>query len=277
MKEKILAFFSALMFLAGLSLLLYPSVSDYLNTENHRRAIYNYLQSVETLSDEDYERILAEAENYNKELAQKPLLFKIYDNEQKSRYESALNLDGNGLMGSISIEKADIYLPIYHGTSEQVLQSGVGHIEGSSLPVGGETSHILLSGHRGLPAALLFTNLDKLEIGDTFTLMVLNESYIYEVDKIQTIQPEQGNILQFEKGQDYCTLITCTPYGINTQRLLVRGKRLVLTPLEKKLSIQSGAKMVNILLIIGIIEFPLLIISASTAVSAERRRFRRKS
>lgn len=276
MKEKLMTIFAVISLVIGLSLLMYPTVSDYIHTEHHRRAIYDYLQTVESISDEEYKEILEKAEAFNTQLAEHPLSLVFRDEQMREAYYKCLDVTGTGQMGNISIEKANIYLPVYHGASEPVLQIGVGHLEGSSLPVGGTTSHCLLSGHRGLPSALLFTNLDKLGLGDTFTLQILNEVYIYEVDQITTILPHEGNVLKFEDGKDYCTLITCTPYGINTHRLLVRGKRLELSAEEQKMSIQSGARMVNTWLMIGIIELPVLIISGSAAASSERRRHQRK-
>lgn len=276
MKDKIINFFAYLILIIGLSLLAYPTVSNYINTQRQRRAIYNYIQEIETISDDEYERILAEAAAYNEKLAQRQLYFTLYDEEMREEYFRLLDLTGTGIMANIMIEKANIYLPIYHTSSEGVLQIGVGHMEGSSLPVGGETAHTLLTGHRGLPAALLFTNLDKLDVGDTFTLMVLNEPFIYEVDQIVTILPDRGDILRFESGEDYCTLITCTPYGVNTHRLLVRGKRLELTEEEKKLSIQSGGKMVSNVWLLAIVELPVLLISAIAATNMERKRMHHK-
>lgn len=276
MKELITTGLAVIMLIIGLSLLLYPTVSNQLQSEGHQRAIYNYLESVSMLSDEDYTQILEEAQAYNAELCQHHFSLQLFYPEQLERYWQCLNVAGNGLMGYIDIEKVKIHLPIYHGVAEEILQVGVGHLEGTSLPVGGETAHTLLSGHRGLPSALLFTNLDKLEIGDIFTLIVLDEAYRYQVDEIQVILPTEAGFLNFEEGKDYCTLVTCTPYGINSHRLLIRGKRMEISPEEEKLSVQAGVKNVNILIIIGILEVPVLMISVSVSASIESKRFRRK-
>lgn len=272
MKKRIITCFSVILLVAGLSLLLYPTVSDYIQTTRHRRVIFTYVESVERLNNNEYDRILSEAQEYNAELAKKPLSLTIEDEAALESYNSMLSLSGTGIMGYIDIEKADIHLPIYHGVDESVLQVGVGHLEGSSLPVGSRTSHILLSGHRGLPSAKLFTNLDKLEIGDTFSLLVLEEAYIYQIDDISVILPHETNQLDFVEGEEYCTLITCTPYGVNSHRLLIRGKRVPLTELEEKLSIQAGAHYIGILPILAVIEVPVLIISVYTAASKERKR-----
>ena len=183
-----------------------------------------YAESVANMDDEEYERILDEARAYNAELADRGISWTL-TNEQKEAYRSHLDVGGNGIMGYIKIQKIDVMLPIYHGTEESVLQTSIGHLEQSSLPVGGESSHCLLSGHRGLPSARLFTDLDKLVEGDTFTITVLNETLTYEVDHIWIVEPQDVSHLGIEQGKDYCTLITCTPYGINTHRLLVRAHR----------------------------------------------------
>lgn len=272
MRQRIVSFISMITLIAGLSLLFYPTLSNYMQNVKHRNAIYNYLESVETLSDDEYEQVLADAEAYNTRLAEGPIeLLKLTDAQLREYYD-LLDITGTGIMGYIDIQKANIHLPIYHGVSETVLQIGVGHLDGSSLPVGGETSHCILSGHRGLPSAKLFTNLDKLEIGDTFTITVLNEVYVYKVDDVSIIKPTETESLVFSPGHDYCTLITCTPYGINTHRMLVRGERVEISPEEEKLMIQSGAKYIDIWLILAAIEIPVLIISVIISASAERRR-----
>lgn len=272
MKKRIITCFAVIMLVAGLSLLLYPTVSDYIHTTKHRRVIFTYIESVEKLSNDEYDKILADAQEYNANLSKNPMSLTLPNEAALERYNNMLHLSDTGIMGYIDIEKADIHLPIYHGVDESVLQVGVGHLEGSSLPVGSETSHVLLSGHRGLPSAKLFTNLDKLEIGDTFSLLILEEAYIYEVDDISVILPYETNLLDFEQGEEYCTLITCTPYGVNSHRLLVRGKRVPMTELEEKLSIQSGARFIGILPILAAVEIPVLLISVYVAASTERKR-----
>lgn len=185
----------------------------------------SYAESVANMNDEEYDRILDEAKTYNKELAARGINW-VPSDEQKEAYRSQLDVAGNGVMGYIKIQKIDVMLPIYHGTDESVLQTSIGHLEESSLPVGGESSHSMLSGHRGLPSARLFTDLDKMAEGDTFTITILNETLTYEVDHVWIVEPSDLSHLNIEEGKDYCTLITCTPYGINTHRLLVRGHRI---------------------------------------------------
>ena len=210
---------------AGIGLLAYPTLSDYWNSYHQSKAVRTYSENVEKMNSEDYGRILDEARSYNAELAGRGIRWTLSD-EEKEAYESQLDIDGSGVMGYIKIDKIGVRLPIYHGTQESVLQTSIGHLEGSSLPVGGESAHCMLSGHRGLPSAKLFTNLDKLEQGDIFTITVLNETFTYEVDQILIVEPSDLSHLEIEDGKDYCTLITCTPYGINTHRLLVRGHRI---------------------------------------------------
>ena len=225
-KNRITTFVVVIILLAGLSLLLYPTVSDYLQTLAHRRVIAEYLSNIEEMDDTSYDDLLNEALAYNAELAENYRTLLLLSTEKKEQYESLLDVTGTGMMGYIQIPSIDVSLPIYHGTSDEALRVGIGHLEGSSLPVGGETSHTLLSGHRGLPSATLFTHLDKLQEGDTFTLRILREVYTYEVDKIDVVVPGELGSLKMETGQDYCTLITCTPYGVNSHRLLVRGHRI---------------------------------------------------
>ncbi len=275
MKQKIISIILVIVLLAGLSLLLYPTVSDYFNTVRHRRAIFNYVSATETLDDETYEQILADAEAYNAKLAANPEPLMQMTETQRAEYDSLLNVANDGIMGYISAEKADIYLPIYHGSSDAVMQVGVGHIEGSSLPVGGQSAHTMLSAHRGLPSAKLFTNLDKLQIGDTFTLHVLNEAYTYEVDQILVVEPQEVQDLEIEPGHDYCTLITCTPYGVNSHRMLVRGVRKMIPEIEEKMAIQSGARYIETIVVIGVVEVPVLVITVIVSVAARRRRIRK--
>lgn len=209
----------------GLCLLAYPSFSDYWNSFHQTRAVMAYAESVANMNNEEYERILNEARAYNTELADRGISWNLTD-EQKEAYRSQLDTGNNSIMGYIKIQKIDVMLPIYHGTEESILQTSIGHLEESSLPTGGNNTHCMLSGHRGLPSARLFTDLDKLVEGDIFVLTVLNETLTYEVDRIWIVEPSDLTHLTIEEGKDYCTLITCTPYGINTHRLLVRGHRI---------------------------------------------------
>lgn len=215
-----------LCFLIGLSLLLYPSVSNWWNSLHASSVIVEYNAAQKELSAEDYEALFAAAEDYNRSISE--IDFPLMYFNQLSGYEQALNVDGSGVMGYITIPKIKIELPILHGTSEGVLQKAVGHLEGTSLPTGGGGNHCVLSAHRGLPSARLFTDLDQIKTGDDFTLTVLNRELHYEVDQILTVEPHEVEALYPVEGEDYCTLVTCTPYGVNSHRLLVRGKRILL-------------------------------------------------
>ncbi len=210
-------------FTAGLCLLMYPSVSNYVNSFHASRVISAYDEALSHMTPEDYTEELEKAKEFNVKTRHSGMGL---SDEDKKLYNEALNIGGAGVMGHIEIEKLNVSLPIYHGTSDQVLEIGVGHLEGSSLPVGGESTHCVLSGHRGLPSAKLFTHLDRLAEGDVFKLFVLNEEYTYQVDQILIVEPDNITALGIEEGKDYCTLVTCTPYGINTHRLLVRGHRV---------------------------------------------------
>lgn len=222
---KISTIILILVFLVGLSLLLYPTVSNYWNELHQSQAIVEYSQEVEKMDQELYEKLWSEAIQYNKTLTNHPNRFEMTE-EEKQEYDKLLNVSGNGIMGYIEIPAIDCFLPIYHGTNEAVLQTSIGHLEGSSLPTGGAGMHCVVSGHRGLPSARLFTDLDKLKEGDRFVLKVLDRTLTYEVDQILTVDPYDLEALAIDPQQDYCTLVTCTPYGINTHRLLVRGRRV---------------------------------------------------
>lgn len=245
--------------IAGLSLLLYPSVSDYWNSFHSSRAISTYAENVANLQEDQYEEIWSAAREYNRALAGRGTVFALSD-KQKEEYEKQLDISGVGIMGYIEIPKLNVSLPIYHGTEESVLQVAVGHLEWSSLPVGGESSHCVLSGHRGLPSAKLFTNLDKLQEGDVFVLRVLDEVLTYEVDKISIVEPTQVSGFEIVDGSDLCTLVTCTPYGINTHRLLVRGHRIDNIQASKAIRITSDALQIEPLLVVPIIATPLLLL-----------------
>lgn len=210
--------------LIGVGLIAYPTFADWWNSFHQSRAVASYAESVANMNAEEYEKIIRKAEQYNKKLAESGILWTL-DEDQEKEYEEQLNIGTSGIMGYIDIPKIDVMLPIYHGIDEAVLQVAIGHIPGTSLPVGGKGSHCVISGHRGLPSARLFTDIDKLVEGDTFTITVLNQTLTYEVDQIRTVLPNDLSDLQIEKGKDYMTLVTCTPYGINTHRLLVRGHR----------------------------------------------------
>jgi sortase A len=214
-----------LCFLIGLSLLLYPSVSNWWNSLHASSVIVEYNAAQEELSAEDYEALFAAAEDYNRNISE--IDFPLMYCDQVAGYEQVLNLDGSGVMGYIHIPKIKVKLPILHGTSEGVLQKAIGHLQGTSLPTGGAGNHCVLSAHRGLPSARLFTDLDQIKTGDDFTLTVLNRELHYEVDQILTVEPHEVEALYPVEGEDYCTLVTCTPYGVNSHRLLVRGRRIL--------------------------------------------------
>ena len=225
LKKKLPTILLVLVFLTGVALLLYPTFADWWNSFHQSRAVASYMDSVSEMDTERYEEILAEADAYNQKLAETGILWTL-DEEQLEEYNEQLNINESGIMGYIDIPKISITLPVYHGVDEAVLQVAIGHIAGSSLPVGGENTHCIVSGHRGLPSARLFTDLDKLVEGDTFTMTVLNRTVTYQVDQVRIVEPTDVSDLQIVEGKDYCTLVTCTPYGINTHRLLVRGHRV---------------------------------------------------
>ena len=209
----------------GTMLLVYPKASDYWNSFTQSRSIMGYAEQVAQMSAAEYAKFISEAEEYNAKLAENGNEWHMTQG-QKKVYESRLTFDSTGVMGYIDIPKISTKLPIYHGTSDAVLQTSIGHLAESSLPVGGKGSHCVLSGHRGLPSAKLFSDLDKMSQGDTFTLSVMNETYTYQVDQIRVVEPTDLRELTIRPGMDLCTLVTCTPYGVNSHRLLVRGHRV---------------------------------------------------
>ena len=214
-----------LVFLTGLSLMLYPAVSNRWNGYHQTQAVLGYEKEIRNLSPGFLKKEIELAREYNRTVAVNGMVWKMNDT-QRAEYESLLNIDGSGNMGYIEIPKLKIMLPVYHGVEERILQKAIGHIEGSSLPVGGETSHCIVSGHRGLPSSKLFTDIDQLQAGDKFLLQVLDRTLTYEVDQIRIVLPQELQDLEIDPYSDYCTLITCTPYGVNTHRLLVRGHRV---------------------------------------------------
>ena len=247
-----------LIFLVGLSVMLYPTVSDYINQKNQSRAVASYSEEVENLSDVDYQAYFDAADDYNRRLAETPDAF--YRPEQVSGYTDTLDVSGTGIMGYITIPKIGVELPIYHGTSDGVLQVAAGHLEGSSLPVGGAGTHAVISAHRGLPSAKLFTNLDELEVGDTFTITVLDRVLTYEVDQVSIVLPTETDLLQPVEGKDYVTLMTCTPYGINTHRLLVRGKRIENAENQKHIRVTADALRIEPIIVAPALAVPMLLV-----------------
>jgi len=257
MKKKGSTIILILIFIAGLAVMAYPTVSDYWNSFHSSRAIMSYTEAVSAISEEEYDRLYAEAEAYNRKILERGNPFAVSD-EEKKEYESLLNIGGNGIMGYIEIPEIKVSLPIYHGTSESVLQVAVGHLEWTSLPVGGASTHCVMSGHRGLPSAKLFTDLDRIVEGDRFLLYILDEVLTYEVDQILIVLPEDVSALQISRDMDYCTLVTCTPYGINTHRILVRGHR-VETELENTVRVTADAIQIEPLLVAPVVAIPLMI------------------
>ena len=258
-KGNFTTLFLILILLAGLSLLLYPSLSDYWNSFHQTKAIASYSEEVANLDETQYEKMWEAAKAYNQALAESDNFFLLTD-EQKEEYEELLNVSGSGIMGYIEIPSIDCSLPVYHGTDEAVLQIAVGHLDWTSLPVGGASTHCVISGHRGLPSAKLFTSLDKLTEGDIFMLRVLDEVLTYEVDQILIVEPQDISALRIEEGKDYCTLVTCTPYGINTHRLLVRGHRIENIEAAKTVRITADAIQIEPLLVAPIVAIPILLI-----------------
>ena len=227
--RKIADIIRLVILLVALSVLLYPTISNYLYEKNSSRIVSDYDATMEQISEEERQAMLAKAREYNEKLAENPAIMSdpfLGTAEEDPEYQSLLNMNGAGVMGYIRIPKIELELPVYHGTSEKVLQRGIGHISTSSLPIGGATTHAVLTGHRGLPSKLLFTDLDKMEMGDIFYLKILNETLAYQVDQILTVLPEETESLKIVNGEDYVTLVTCTPYAVNTHRLLVRGTRI---------------------------------------------------
>lgn len=246
-------------FFVGVSVLLYPTVSDYWNSLHQSQAIATYADSVENMDEQDYEKLWDAAVSYNQKLFQSGHGLGLKD-EEKEEYNELLDVSGTGIMSYIEIPKIKCSLPIYHGTDEGVLQIAVGHIEGSSLPVGGLNTHCVLSGHRGLPSAKLFSNLDKLEEGDIFMIRTLDQTLTYEVDQIRIVLPDEVEDLKIEEGKDLCTLVTCTPYGINTHRLLVRGHRVANQEEAEAVRVTADAMLVDNRIVAMCIAVPVLVL-----------------
>lgn len=256
MKKHIVTFLAGIVFLAGLSLLLYPTVSNYWNTKHQTQAIISYSNRIEKMKEKDRKQAIHLAKQYNKSLTTNANRF-TPTKQEDTVYNALLNSDDSGIMGYITIPKIQCKLPIYHGVGDSQLQNGVGHLEGSSLPVGGSETHCVLSGHRGLPSAKLFTNLDQLEKKDIFYLHVYGKVLAYEVDQIRVVEPDDYGLLDIEEGKDLCTLVTCTPYGINTKRLLVRGHRVSYRLVDES-SIPSEAARVNTLVVASVVGILIL-------------------
>lgn len=274
-KGKLSTLVLILVFLLGLGLLLYPTVSDRWNARHQTRAITDYAEQVAALNDERYAALWDAAKEYNAALAEKENRFLMSAAEQEE-YEALLNVSGNGIMGYVEIPGIGCTLPIYHGTDEAVLQIGAGHLEGSSLPVGGTGTHCVLSGHRGLPSAKLFTDLDRLSVGERFTLKVLDETLSYEVDQILIVEPSNVEPLTIEEGQDYCTLVTCTPYGINTHRLLVRGHRVENEETAQSAHVTADATQAKPTIVAPMVAAPMLLVLLIAMLIGTGRKKKRK-
>lgn len=275
MKRKhISTIFIILIFLVGLGFISYPTVSNLWNQAHQSRAIATYSKQVEKLDDSENKKMLKAARKYNKSLLKKSDHWKL-SKKDKKKYKSLLDVSGTGIMGYIEVPKIDCSLPIYHGTDEGALQIAIGHLEGSSLPVGGKSTHCVLSGHRGLPSARLFTDLDQMEEGDIFILNILGRKLAYEVDQINVVLPEEMSDLEIEEGKDLCTLVTCTPYGINTHRLLVRGHRTEYVEkkvAEEKKEVQTNKTDIRLMIAGGAGVLILLIIIIVIVIKRRRKR-----
>lgn len=259
LKKQLPNLIFGVIFLVGVAIFLYPSVSNYVNSIHQSRAINSYDESISTMSQEDYTKFWQAAYEYNKELATKPMNFTLSD-EELTEYNKILDPTGTGVIGYIEIENIGVNLPIYHGTEESVLQVGIGHLEGTSFPTGTSSTHVVLSGHRGLPSSRLFTDLDQMIVGDTFLLHIMDQTFAYQVDKISIVLPEEVTGLAIVDGEEYVTLVTCTPYGVNTHRLLVRAKRVDYNE-ETKLIVPADATRYGTLMIAPFIGAPMLLIA----------------
>lgn len=274
MKSKLLNILIVLMFFVGLSVLLYPAISDYINQKKASKVIATYNSVVNNTSAERINELFKEAADYNNRLMNTPSAF--YKPSLVNGYEEALDILGIGVMGYIYIDKIKVELPIYHGTSDDVLQVGVGHLEGTSLPVGGKGTHCVLSGHRGLPSAKLFTNLNNLREGDIFRITILDRVFTYEVDQISTVLPKETDELQSVPDKDYCTLMTCTPYGINTHRLLVRGVRIANAEEKPGIYVSNEAFKIDIYITAPIFSSPLLLVLLILLITRKKRKKKKK-
>lgn len=276
MKKHLSTVALVLVLLTGLSLLLYPTFADLWNSMNQSRAIASYVDSISVMDSISYENVWSAAHEYNETLIGRGIERFSMTDEEREEYESLLDVTDIGVIGYIEIPKLDARMAIYHGTDAAVLQIAIGHIEGSSLPVGGKGTHCVLSGHRGLPSAKLFTDIDQLEEGDTFQLCILDEVLTYQVDQIVTVLPDDTEPLAIDPEQDYCTLVTCTPYGVNSHRLLVRGRRIATPQEEKVVHITNGARQIEPLYVALCVAMPLLLILLCMVMIVYLFRFKRR-
>ena len=263
------------MLVVGLSLVLYPTLSNYWNSFHQSRAVASYVEQVTKLDNDEYEKIWQSAVEYNQKMKERENLYGLPD-ELAAVYDQTLNIVGNGIMGYVEIPCIDVNLPIYHGTSESVLQIAIGHLNWTSLPTGGESTHCVVSGHRGLPSARLFTDLDRVSIGDTFMLNVLDQVLTYEVDQIKIVEPYDTEALVIEEEKDYCTLVTCTPYGVNSHRMLVRGVRTENAKEMKDIRVTADAIQIEPLLVAPLVAAPMLLILLIILLIPKNKKNRRE-
>ena len=257
MKKYLSTIILFLVLIIGLSLVLYPTFADWWNSFHQSKAVASYVEQVSNMDDEKYQEIWSAAWEYNQSLIDRPNSY-LLSEEQQEEYQALLNIGGNGIMGYIEIPKLDVVLPLYHGTEEGILQVAIGHLDWTSLPVGGESSHCVVSGHRGLPSARLFTDLDKMEVGDTFLLRILDEVLTYEVDQIRIVEPHVTEDLLIVEGEDLVTMVTCTPYGINTHRMLVRGHRIETQEEKVVRRVTSDAIQIEPVIVAPFVAAPIL-------------------
>ncbi len=271
MKKHLTTILLFLIFFIGLSLLLYPTFADWWNSFHQSRAVASYVEQVSNMDSDKYDEIWNAAWDYNRSLIDRPNDY-LLSEEQKQDYAQLLDITETGIMGYIQIPKIDITYPIYHGTSEAILQVAIGHLEWTSLPVGGESSHCVVSGHRGLPSARLFTDLDKMEVGDTFMLQVLDEVLTYEVDQILIVEPQETKDLLIVEGEDLCTLVTCTPYGINSHRMLVRGHRIETAEVRAVRRVTADAVQIEPVIVAPLVAAPMLLVLLIWLLLPKRRK-----
>ncbi|MBQ4602190.1 MAG: class C sortase [Clostridia bacterium] len=271
MKKHLYTIILILVFIVGLSLLLYPTISDYWNSLHQSKAIATYIEQVADLDKERYQKILDNAYTYNASLLDRKTPYTLTP-EQKAEYYALLDPGGLGIMAYVEIPSIGVSLPIYHGTNESVLQKAIGHLEWTSLPVGGESTHCVISGHRGLPSSRLFTDLDKVSEGDIFFIRVLDELLTYKVTKILTVEPTQVQALKIEKGKDLCTLVTCTPYGVNSHRLLVIAERTENPEEASTVHVTADAMQIEPIIVAPVVAIPLLLILLTALLISTRKR-----
>ena len=265
-----------LVLVIGLSLLLYPTFSDWWNSRVQSRAVANYSQLVSVMNQEDYTKTWEEAKAYNQSLLGRRNEY-LLSEEQQAQYQALFNLDGHGIMGYIEIPSLSQTMPLYHGTEEDVLQVAIGHLEWTSLPTGGAGNHSVFSGHRGLPSAKLFTDLDKLLVGDVFMLHILDETLTYEVDQIRIVEPDVTEDLLPQEGKDLCTLFTCTPYGVNSHRLLVRGHRVDNVEQAQTVRVTADAMIVDQLVVVPFVLLPILLVMLVMLLLTTRKKKNRRN